>query len=232
MGNCTKTCEINTSGHIYITVAREPFFEQATGLVKTKIGISFADHKATAGRGKHGKTYQGDRLRVLQVAAVDEDTLIPRKSEPFHFKGGIDEMESYLHDVCEERWEDHGGRQKLEADKDSRTPFQPLKYTGGGEEWFCLPIEVLKMITTIKNIRKGNAKMSDLDMTPFPELAKVLLYAPKQEDIPSMHESRFKWKSGGREFKVNTTERTRQQIEQDKAAERKHRRDYMLDIVT
>ena len=230
MGNCTKNCEINTSGHIYITVAREPFFERATGLVKTKIGISFADHKATAGRGKKGKTYTGDKLVVLQVAAVDEDTLIPRKSEPFHFKGGIDEMESYLHDVCEERWEDHGGRQALAADKDSRTPFQPLKYTGGGEEWFCLPIEVLKMISTIKKIRKGAT--DKLDVTPFPELAKALLYAPKQEDIPSMHESRFKSKSGGREWKVNTTERTRQQIEQDKAVKRPHRRDYMLDIVT
>ena len=164
---------------------------------------------------------------VLQVAAVDEDTLIPRKSEPFHFKGGIDEMESYLHDVCEERWEDHGGRQALEADKNSRKPFQPLKYTGGGEEWFCLPIEVLKMISTIKKIRKGAT--DKLDVTPFPELAKALLYAPKQEDIPSMHSSRFRKKA--REFKVNTTERTPQQRKQDKAAERKHRRNYMLDIV-
>ena len=228
MGNCTKTCEINTSGHIYLTVAREPFFEKATGLVKTKIGISFADHKASNGRGKKGKTYTGDQLRVLQVAAVDEDTLIPCKREPFHFKGGIDEMESYLHDVCEERWEEMGGRQALAADKDSRTPFQPLKYTGGGEEWFCLPYEVLEMVATINKIRRGGN--DKLDMTPFPELAKALLYAPKQEDIPSMHISRFRKKA--REMKVNTTERTPQQRKQDKAAERKHRRNYMLDIVT
>ena len=227
MGNCTKTCEINTSGHIYLTVAREPFFEKATGLVKTKIGISFADEKPTGKRGKHGKTYSGDKYVALGVWAVDEDTLIPCKREPFFTEGGIDEMESYLHDVCEERWEEMGGRQALAANKDSRTPFQPLKYTGGGEEWFCLPYEVLEMVATINRIRRGGN--DKLDMTPFPELAKALLYAPKQEDIPSMHSSRFRKKA--REMKVNTTERTPQQRKQDKAAERKHRRNYMLDIV-
>ena len=53
MGKNTKNKEINVSGGMYITVARDVCFEKMTGCVKTKIGISFADKKYVL---KHSKT--------------------------------------------------------------------------------------------------------------------------------------------------------------------------------
>ena len=228
MGKNTKTKEINVSGGMYITVARDVCFEKMTGCVKTKIGISFADKQYVLKHSKTGKTYSGDKYVSLGAWAVDEDTEIPVLRDPFYTLGGIDELENYLHGVCEEKWEENGGKAAFNEDSDDRSEFMPLRYCGGGQEWFALPYGVLKMITTIKNIRKGTQKVADLDYTPFPELAKALLHAPKFEDVPSMHPSRQKYTKHGKMWKVTTTERTHAQKRADKTADRPYARDYMM----
>lgn len=228
MGKNTKNKEINVSGAMYITVARDVCFEKMTGCVKTKIGVSFADKKYAQKHSKTGKTYSGDKYISLGVWAVDEDTQIPILRDPFYTLGGIDELENYLHGVCEEKWIENGGRARFQEDSDDRSEFMPLKEIGGGQEWFALPMGILKMIATIKNIRKGAASMSDLDMVTFPELAKALLHAPKFEDVPSMHQSRQKYTSHGNMYKVTTTARTDAQKRADKTADRPYARDYMM----
>ena len=86
--------EDNCPGGIYIVAARCPYFEEATGMMKIKIGLSFAGRQYTKTRAMKHRTSCPDELEIIRTFAVDENTSIPI---PEGTLGGVHEMERYLH---------------------------------------------------------------------------------------------------------------------------------------
>ncbi len=69
--------EANCPGGIYIVAARCPYFEEATGMMKIKIGLSFAGRQYTKTRAMKHRTSCPDELEIIRTFAVDENTSIP-----------------------------------------------------------------------------------------------------------------------------------------------------------
>ena len=196
--------ELNTAGGLYIQFATEQHFERATGTGKIKIGLSYSCKHGTKERSKEHSTSCADKIQNIALWAVDEGTDIPT---PEGTKGGVFEMEQYLHSVCK---------------------MYGWEQIGSGKEWFAVPMEVIRMINDI-TAYKVNGKGS-FDYTACPEIARSMYYAPKFEDMPSMKEERRRtWCKKKRDRKISTCDRSPMQKTRDAEEKRTYRRDYMLD---
>ena len=103
--------ELNTAGGLYIQFATEQHFERATGTGKIKIGLSYSCEHGTKERAKEHSTSCADTISNIALWAVDEGTDIPT---PEGTKGGVFEMEQYLHSVCKMYgWEQIGSGKEL-----------------------------------------------------------------------------------------------------------------------
>jgi hypothetical protein len=191
--------ELNTAGGLYIMFATEEHYERATGNGKIKIGLSYSCEWGTIQRYKEHSTSCADKIHNIALWACDEGTDIPT---PEGTKGGVFEMEQYLHSVCKS----YGWEQ-----------------IGSGKEWFAVPMSVIQMIN---DITAGES----FDYTACPEIARSMYYAPKFEDMPSMDETRRRtWCKKSRDRKISTCDRSPMQMSKDTAAERTYARDYMLN---
>ena len=191
--------ELNTAGGLYIQFATEQHFERATGTGKIKIGLSYSCEHGTKERAKEHSTSCADTITNIALWAVDEGTDIPT---PEGTKGGVFEMEQYLHSVCK---------------------MYGWEQIGSGKEWFAVPMAVIEMVN---NITAGVG----FDYTACPEIARCMYYAPKFEDMPSMKEDRRRtWCKKKRDRKISTCDRSPMQKTRDAEEKRTYRRDYMLD---
>ena len=209
MANSKATGKVvkNVPGMIYI-IREIPDPEVATpveGIASIKLGIVYGNDEAIKFRENQMKTGSSSRKYTLAAFPVDEDTEMPT---PEGTKGGVYEMEQFLHSVF-----------KLNG----------WKQVGEAKEWFAVPTSLVDMIRDIRKIREGVTKKS-LRWTVCPELAKAFAYAPKHDDIPAFDECRRKKIKKG--WKINTERNKdgRSELEEriDKDMPRKHDRDYML----
>ena len=111
--------EDNCPGGIYIVAARCPYFEEATGMMKIKIGLAYKGREGTKKRAMDHKTSCPDDLQIMALFAVDENTSIPA---PAHTIGGVHEMERYLHSVM---------------------VAYGWAHIGQGTEWFAVPTDLV-----------------------------------------------------------------------------------------
>ena len=111
--------EANCPGGIYIVAARYPYFEEATGMMKIKIGLSYKGETGTMKRALEHKTSCPDDLQLLEIFAVDDMTPIPMPEETI---GGVHEMERYLHALM---------------------VAYDWAHIGQGTEWFAVPCDLL-----------------------------------------------------------------------------------------
>ena len=111
--------EDNCPGGIYIVAARCPYFEEATGMMKIKIGLAYKGREGTKKRALDHKTSCPDDLEIIRTFAVDENTSIPI---PEHTIGGVHEMERYLHSVM---------------------VAYGWAHIGQGTEWFAVPTDLV-----------------------------------------------------------------------------------------
>ena len=122
--------EANCPGGIYIVAARCPYFEEATGMMKIKIGLSFAGRQYTKTRAMKHRTSCPDELEIIRTFAVDENTSIPI---PEGTLGGVHEMERYLHALM---------------------VAYGWARIGQGTEWFAVPTDLVEDPTVCPELQE------------------------------------------------------------------------------
>ena len=235
-----KWSDTNIAGSIYFTISyNEELAEK--GFVKLKVGISNCDKKAAMKHAESGTTYSGEHYVVLSCVPVDENTYIPQLTGKRCQRGGVLEMEQFLHGVFGEYF--RKGRGKIGSKKIH--PFMQCihktsKLTGQlqqcGKEWFYVPVEMIDLIT--ESEQKGIKVGGDL-WNICPEVARCIYFAPAYDQVPSFAKERQVKIDGT--WKVNTqkvlphkkpskndrAKRNKGMIEQDLWAVRSYSREYM-----
>ena len=205
-GHPTGQVHKNVPGVLYVVkeVYDKKFSNNDSEWVPVKIGLAYGDYRAGVLREKEHKTGSSAKKVTLCSFCVDEDTEIPT---PEGTRGGVYEMEQYLHHVMGTYgWEN----------------------VGAGTEWFAIPRVVADMCSDIEAAKTG-AEIK-FNWAKCPELARAIAYAPSEQDVPAFDDGRTIKNTRGKKINTTRTATGRSSMEEriDKDMPRKHKRDYML----